>query len=46
MSESQETFAPSFTDLAAVCSVLIFTTCRSGLVPICEPGRQIEPLPA
>ena len=39
MSESQEAFVPGFANLAAVCSVLIFVTRWSGLVPIGEPGR-------
>lgn len=44
--ETQEAFIPSFADLAAVCSILIFVTGRGSLIPIREPGGQVEPLPA
>ena len=46
MSESQEAFVPGFTNQAASRSVLIFVTRWSGLIPVCEPSRQVEHLPA
>lgn len=44
MDKSQEASVLDFADQTAVCSILVFVTCWSFLVPVFEPRGQVQAL--